>query len=87
MPRILFLLTILGLGACAPSPAPSPQQLAECNRLFGQWARYEQHWTFHHTGQRVRAELALDDCQHGRYDEGIAELRRLLRRGGFTVAD
>ena len=51
------------------------------------WARYEQHWTFHHTGQRARAELALDACQHGRYDEGIAELKRLLRRGCFVIAD
>lgn len=37
--------------------------------------------------QRARAELSLDAGQHGRYDEGIAELKRLLRRGGFTIAD
>ena len=36
---------------------------------------------------RARAELALDACQHGRYDDGIAELKRLLRRGGFVIAD
>lgn len=75
------------LAACSSAPVASPAQMDQCARLFAMWARYEQHWTFHHTGQRVRAELALDDCQHGRYDEGIAELKRLLRRGGFVIAD
>jgi hypothetical protein len=88
MRRILPLLTMLLAGACASAPPPpSPPQLVECTRLFGMWYRYEQHATFHHTGQRARAELALDACQHGRYDEGIAELKRLLRRGGFTIPD
>jgi hypothetical protein len=78
---------LLAAGGCASTPPPSPPRLAECNKLFGMWVRYEQHWTFHHTGQLARAELALDACQYGRYDEGIAELKRLLRRGGFTIAD
>ena len=85
--RALLLATVLPITACAAAPPASSERLAECNGLFALWARYEQHWTFHHTGQRARAELALDDCQHGRYDEGIAELKRLLRRGGFTLAD
>ncbi len=85
--RALLLATMLLITACTAAPPASPERLAECNKLFGLWARYEQHWTFHHTGQRARAELALDDCQHGRYEEGIAELKRLLRRGGFTLAD
>ena len=85
--RAPLLATTLLVAACAVTPPASPERLAECNGLFVLWARYEQHWTFHHTGQRARAELALDDCQHGRYDEGIAELKRLLRRGGFTLAD
>lgn len=87
MSRILFLLAVLFPAACAFASPPSPQRLAECTKLYVMWARYEQHYTFHHTGQRARAELALDACQHGRYDEGIAELKRLLRRGGFTIAD
>lgn len=87
MRRLVLLLMLLAAGGCASTPPPSPPRHAECNKLFGMWARYEQHWTFHHTGQRARAELALDACQHGRYDEGIAELKRLLRRGGFTIAD
>ena len=87
MLRAPLLLSVLLLAACTSAPPPSPPRLAECTKLYGMWARYEQHYTFHHTGQRARAELALDACQHGRYDEGIAELKRLLRRGGFTIAD
>lgn len=86
MSRSSLLLAALVVGAWM-APPPSQQRLAECMRFFAMWARYEQHWTFHHTGQRARAELALDACQHGRYDEGIAELKRLLRRGGFVIAD
>lgn len=87
MSRSLCLLAALLVGACAAAPPASPERLAQCSRLYMMWARYEQHATFHHTGQRARAELALDACQHGRYDEGLAELKRLLRRGGFTIAD
>lgn len=61
--------------------------MAECTKLFDMWARYEQHWTFHHTGQRAKAELALEDCRHDRYDEGIVELRRLLKRGRFDLPE
>lgn len=39
------------------------------------------------TISRLIALLALDACQHGRYDDGIAELKRLLRRGGIVIAD
>ena len=87
MSRVLLLLVALLLAACTTAPPASSPRLAECTKLFVMWARYEQHWVFHHTGQRARAELALDACEHGRNDEGIAELKRLLRRGGFTIAD
>ena len=86
MRRVLLVLLMLAAGGCASVPPP-PLQLTECTRFFGMWYRYEQHATFHHTGQRARAELSLDGCQHGRYDEGIAELKRLLRRGAFTIED
>lgn len=85
--RAPLLAMTLPITACTVAPPASPERLDECNRLFVLWARYEQHWTFHHTGQRARAELALDECQRGRYDNGIAELKRLLRRGGFAFAD
>ena len=84
LPAALTLAATLLLGACAATPAPSPESLARCVGLYGLWARYEQHLVFHHTGQRARAELALDRCQHGIYGPPIEELERMLRRGGFT---
>lgn len=78
---------VLMVGACAAGPPPSPQRLAACVSLFETWARYDQHWVFHHSGHKARAELALYRCQQGRYDEGIAELKALLRRGRFTLPD
>jgi len=81
------LALVLLVGACASAPPASPERLAECTRLFNTWARYDQHWTFHHDGHKARAELALHRCQQGRYDEGIPELKAILRRGGFTIPD
>ena len=81
------LMLVLLAGACAPTPPASPQKLAACTDLFNTWARYDQHWTFHHDGHKARAELALHRCQQGRYAEGIAELKAILRRGRFTIPD
>jgi hypothetical protein len=80
------LALVLLVGACASMPPPDPERLAECVRLFNTWARYEQHWVLHHSGHKAKAELALDRCQHGRYDEGIPELRKLLLRSGWTLS-
>ena len=87
MSRHLRLVLVLMAGACTGILPPSPQRLAACTDLFNTWARYAQHWVLHHTGQRARAELALHRCQQGRYDEGIPELKEILRRNGFTLKD
>lgn len=84
LPSALTIAIVLLLSACSAAPPPSPESLARCTRLYGLWLRYEQHLTFHHTGQRARAELALDSCQHGLYEPAMGELERMLRRGGFT---
>lgn len=86
MVRLVLLPLLLAVAGCTAPPS-SPRLMAECTKLFNIWARYEQHWTFHHTGQRAKAELALEDCRHDRYDEGIAELRRLLKRGRFDLPE
>jgi hypothetical protein len=68
------------LAACSTVPPASPAQMERCTKLYAMWYRYGQHATFHHTGQRARAEIALEDCRAGRYDQGMAELEELLRR-------
>jgi hypothetical protein len=85
--RALVLITLLGAVGCASAPPASPPLMAECVKLYGLWARYQQHPTFHHTGEKARAELALYGCQKGRYGEGIRELKRLLRAGRFILPD
>src|SRR5262245_5145090 len=65
-----------------PAAAVPPTKLmARCTKLYGLWFRYEQHPTYHHTGQRAQAELALYGCEKGQYDAGIHELERMLQRG------
>lgn len=71
--------------ACTSAPPASPELMARCTQLYMLWARYEQHITFHHTGQRARAELALEDCRYGRYETGLQELEKLLRRGRIPI--
>jgi len=80
--RLLAAATIVIASAgCTSTPPASPRLLARCTQLYVLWFRYEQHTTFHHTGQQAQAELALDDCKQGRYDAGLQQLEKMLRRG------
>lgn len=61
--------------------------LDRCIDLYGLWLRYETHSTFH-TGQKARADYAVEcDCRNGHYEQGLAELRMLLRRGRVPLPD
>lgn len=71
--------------ACTSTPPASPELMARCTQLYMQWVRYEPILTFIHTGDKARSELALDDCRHGRYEAGLRELEKLLRRGRIPV--
>lgn len=73
------------LAACNAAPSPWPPQMARCDKLYMTWFRYGQHPTFHHTGQRARAEIALEDCHAGRYEQGMRELEELARRNRLPV--
>jgi len=73
------------LASCAAMPPASPIRLEHCLDLYTLWARYGQHPTFHHTGQRARAELALEACKGGRYEAGIEELTELLVRNRISI--
>ena len=83
-----FAITIALVAAtvsCASAPPASPKLMARCTQLYALWARYEPIFTLIHTGQKARAELALEDCRNGRYEDGLQELERLLRRGHIPV--
>lgn len=82
---VAMVALLAAASACSSAPPPSPKPMARCTRLYALWFRYEQDASRLHTGQRARAELALYDCQNGKYEPGIAELERLLRRGQIPV--
>lgn len=61
--------------------------MARCTELYTLWWTYDQDPVFLHTGERVKAELALYSCQNGRHEEGISELATLLRHGRFVLPE
>jgi len=84
LPMVAFTLLASADAAHAAAVAPT-KLMARCTKLYGLWFRYEQHPTYHHTGQRTQAELALYGCENGQYDAGIHELERMLQRGRVPV--
>ena len=71
--------------SCTSTPPASPELMARCTQLYMLWVRYEPILTIIHTGDKARSELALDDCQRGRYEAGLQELEKLLRRGRIPI--
>jgi hypothetical protein len=80
------MICVSAAGCAVPSP-PSPESplLAYCTKLYVLWFRYAQHPTFHHTGERARAEFAHYRCQKGNYEPGIRELKFLVERNRLDV--
>jgi len=76
---------VIAAAACTTAPPASPRLMAQSLQLQALWVRYEPVLTLMHTGQKARVELAVVDCQHGRYEAGIQELQKLLRRGRIPV--
>ena len=83
-PMVVFAL-LASAGVAHAAAVSSPSLMARCTRLYGLWFRYEQHPTYHHTGQKAQAEFVLYSCEQGEYDAGIQELERMLRRGRFFI--
>ena len=71
--------------ACTSAPPASPELMARCQKLQMLWVRYEPVLTLIHTGQKARVELAMADCQAGRYEAGIKELEKILKRGKIPI--
>lgn len=79
------IVLVLAAVACAPKPA-SPTLMARCTHLYNLWWTYDEDPVFFGVAEKSQAELALYNCQQGKYDEGIAALEQLLRRGGFDLS-
>lgn len=76
---------VVAVSACTSAPPASPELMARCQKLQMLWVRYEPVLTLIHTGQKARVELAMMDCQNGRYEAGIEELEKILKRGKIPV--
>jgi hypothetical protein len=79
--KLALCLVLFGLiGACSSAPPPSPELLARCTKMHRLWMKYEaaENPSFH--PQHATVDLALHRCQRGRYDEGIPQLEKVLRR-------
>lgn len=84
--RLAAAIGFLVAAAACTSVAPaSPELMARCQKLQMLWVRYEPVLTLIHTGQKARVELAMTDCQAGRYEAGIQELEKILKRGKIPV--
>ena len=79
--RLIAGTTAFALSAGEPAFGQQRFTFQDCADLYGAWERYESPSTLH-TGQKARAEFALEcDCSRGRFESGMNELRRLLQRG------
>jgi hypothetical protein len=81
------VMSILAAVACMPKPqAASPALMARCNHLYNLWFRYDEDPVLFGLAEKSQAELALYDCQQGKYEEGIRTLEQLLRHGDFDLS-
>jgi hypothetical protein len=81
---------IMSVSAAVSCAAPAqqfslPALMAHCCRLYDLWWRYDEDPVFFGLAEKSQAELALYNCQGGRYSEGIPVLEQLLRNGGFHI--
>ncbi|WP_395708010.1 hypothetical protein [Reyranella sp.] len=86
--RLLALALICAVSVStghAANPEPAPQWLAYCVKLYSLWNRYGHHPTFHHTGQRARAELALHRCQNGEFVASVETLDVVLEHNLVAI--
>src|SRR5918995_3048002 len=85
--RPLVVCAILLAAAAAPSElAVAQSPFGHCADLYRLWMRYEWHFTLH-SGQKARADIALErDCRGGQA-RGVEELQKLLRRGLIPIPD
>jgi hypothetical protein len=64
------------------STQSSKADLAECNRLYGLWSRYNGTSAY---GKMATADVDLEECRKGNVEAGIADLKRVLQRANIPV--
>ena len=74
-------LLALGFAGTAFAQA-SKADLAECNRLYGVWSRYNGTSAY---GKMLTADEAIEECRKGNTQAGIADLKRALERSNIPV--
>lgn len=73
----------LTLGFASPSLAQAPKEdLARCQALYGQWLKYNGTSSY---SKNVGPEMALEDCRKGNTAVGIAEMKKIMARGGIPL--
>ena len=72
-------ITLGAIAGCIPPPA-DPAMWQRCNRDYLLWVQYDYNQAVIHTGQKMRADYALYQCQMGDYRPGIEVLEDILRR-------
>lgn len=73
--------------AQAPNQVP-PADLARCENLYAQYARYSNTGGESRSGSALsalEASSALADCRRGNTQAGISVLERMLRAQGFKI--
>ena len=74
---------VLAIGLTGPVFAQSSNaDLAECNRLYAQWSRYNGTSAY---GKMLTADEAIEECRKGNTQAGIADLKRALQRANIPV--
>ena len=82
---------VLAIGVAGPLMAQTSNQvsnqspkadLAECNRLYGLWSRYNGTSAY---GKMATADADLEECRKGNVEAGIADLKRVLQRANIAV--
>ncbi len=74
---------LLAVGLAGPVFAQSSKaDLAECQRLYGQWARYNGTSAY---GKMLTADAAIEECRKGNTTAGIADLKRVLERSNIPL--
>jgi hypothetical protein len=74
---------LLALGVAGPVFAQAAKaDLAECQRLYGQWSRYNGTSAY---AKNSGADIAYEECRKGNTEAGIADLKRALGRANIPV--